>query len=371
LDEHIGYFADPVRVERFRAAVAKVVRPGDLVADVGCGSGILGLLCLQAGAARVWGIDSTSMIEAARETFARAGLEDRYVCIRGNSQQVELLEKVDVAICDHVGFFGFDYDVVETLRDAQQRFLKPGGRLIPSRIKLMMGLVQSDRCRKKAEAWGHAPVPSEMHWLRSYGVNSKHAIKLEPSEILGMPAELGVIDLTAENPELLTYKTDVTADRDGVVDGLGGWFDCELADGVWMTNSPVVSGAISREQAFLPIETPLRVKAGDILRCTIQARPSDDLISWTLEAPASGQRFNHSTWKGTLLAAADIVRGQPERIPRLSRTGQARRLVLAYCDGHRSARDIEQAVLRDHPNLFPSQAEIVRFVSSALAKDTE
>jgi len=33
-----------------------------------------GLLCLQAGAAKVFGIDSTAMIEVARETLGGAGL---------------------------------------------------------------------------------------------------------------------------------------------------------------------------------------------------------------------------------------------------------------------------------------------------------
>ena len=70
LDEHLGYVADHVRLERYESAVARVMGRGDLVADLGCGSGILGLLCLHAGAGRVFGIDSTAMLEVARETFA-------------------------------------------------------------------------------------------------------------------------------------------------------------------------------------------------------------------------------------------------------------------------------------------------------------
>ena len=43
-------------------------------------------------------------------------------------------------------------------------------------------------------------------------------------------------------------------ERDGTMHGLAGWFDCELADGVSMTNSPLSDRAIDRSQAFLPIE---------------------------------------------------------------------------------------------------------------------
>ena len=371
LEEHIGYFTDDIRLERFRAAVTRVVRPGDLVVDVGCGSGVLGLLCLQAGASKVWGIDSTPILQAARETFARAGLGDRYVCISDRSHRVDLPEKVDIAICDHIGYFGFDYSIVDTMQDARRRFLKPGGKLLPSRIRLMLGLVQSSACRQKADAWGRAPVPAELHWLREHGVNSKHAVKLTPPEILAAPATLGAIDLNADNPEFFSFKAELVADRDGVVDGLAGWFECELADGIWMTNSPLASDAINREQAFLPIDQQLAVKSGETLRATIMARPADQLIAWTLTAPASGRRFSHSTFKGTLLSADDLVRSQPDRVPRLSRAGLARRIVMSYCDAKRNAREIEQAVVRDHPDLFPSRAEISRFVSSTLARDTE
>ena len=65
------------------------------------------------------------------------------------------------------------------------------------------------------------------------------------------------------------------------------------------------------------------------------------------------------------------MRARLERVPRLSREGEARIAVLGYCDGQRTAREIEQAVLRDHPNLFPSPEEISRFVAQVLGRDTE
>lgn len=65
------------------------------------------------------------------------------------------------------------------------------------------------------------------------------------------------------------------------------------------------------------------------------------------------------------------MRSRPERVPRLSREGEARITVLGYCDGQRTAREIEQAVLRDHPNLLPSPEEISRFMTQVLGRDTE
>jgi hypothetical protein len=44
-------------------------------------------------------------------------------------------------------------------------------------------------------------------------------------------------------------------------------------------------------------------------------------------------------------------------------------IVLSYCDGRRTAREIEQQVLADHPDLLPSPDETVRFVVHVLARD--
>ena len=61
-------------------------------ADVGCGSAVLGLLCLQAGAGHVDAVDSTAAIEIARQSLTRAGWGDKASFIHGKSFQVDLPE---------------------------------------------------------------------------------------------------------------------------------------------------------------------------------------------------------------------------------------------------------------------------------------
>lgn len=371
LDEHLSYARDHVRLSLFRLAVSKVITPGACVADLGCGSGILGLLCLQAGVGRIYAVDDSAMIDVARETFTRAGFEESTICIRGKSSQLELPERVDVAICDHVGYFGFDYGVVEFFADARRRFLKPGGKLIPSKIRLNVAAVGSTKCRELARGWQAGNVPAEFHWLTAYSTNSKHATALDPDDVLSPPAVLGDIDLYADNPEFFSWNAELRIARDGVVDGIAGWFECELAEDVWMTNSPLAEKPIERPQAFLPIADSIAVKTGDIVKATVMARPADHLIAWVVEFPATGQRFSQSTLNGMLLSPEDLIRTNPNRVPHPSREGKARMTVLGYCDGKRTAAEIGQAVLRDHPDIFPTPNEISHFVYRVLGRDTE
>ncbi len=371
LDEHLGYVADAIRLEQFKSAVAQVVRQGDRVADVGCGSAVLGLLCLQAGAGHVDAVDSSAAIEIARQSLTAAGWGDKASFIHGKSFQVELPEAADIVICDHVGYFGFDYGLIETMADARRRFLKPGGRLIPGLLRLQLGAVESDKCHQLAVGWRAPGIPREFHWLRQHGINTKHAVNLQADEVLAGPAELACIDLQAENPDFFSWTAELTMARDGILHGLAGWFECELAENVWMTNSPLSAQAIKRSQAFLPIDGPLVVKAGDIVSATVMARPADHLIAWEVRHPATGKKFSHSTWLGDLLMQEQLGKTRPDHVPQLSRVARAKALVMGYCDGRRSVAQIQESVLREHPDLFPSAGEITRFVDAVLGGNTE
>lgn len=371
LDEHLGYVADRRRLELFRAAVAAVVKPGDIVADLGCGTGILGLAALGAGAAHVYAVDQSEMIHVARQAFERAGLAARGTFIQGRTFRVELPRRVDVAICDHVGYFGFDYGIIELLADARRRFLAPGGRLLPRRLRLRLAAVESQAARRLVDAWSAPEIPHEYHWLAALAANERHALSVTAAEILGPPAELASIDLAADHRDFMSWSCQLVAGRDGRLDGLAGWFECELAPGIWMSNAPIAHDAIRRPQAFLPIGEATAVTAGEPIEAIVMARPGDGLIAWSVTQPRTGRRVARSTFEAAILEKSLLARADPARVPVPSRAGRARAAILACCDGRRTAREIAELVLRDHPDLMPSPREAARFVAEVLAKDCE
>jgi protein arginine N-methyltransferase 1 len=371
LEEHIGYLSDPVRTKDYRRAVAQAIRLGDRVVDVGCGVGPLGLMCLEAGAAHVYGIDHSSAIAFAQETMRRGGLEDRYTCIASSSYAATLPERVDVVICDHVGYFGFDYSLLGVMADAVRRFLKPGGRIIPARLEVYAGLVASSEAAAAAHAWSADAIPAALRWIDEASCNSKHRAVLGEPDIASPEALLGAFDLADGDPHThIRLSTDLAANRDAVLDGLGGWFRCHLADGITMTNSPFDAGRISRPNAFLPFTAPLAVRAGDTIAITISARPREGVLGWTARNRRTGEARRQSTLAGVPLAAADLV-PPTERRPRLGNEGQTAQVVLGYVDGERTEAQIAQAVMRDHPALVPpglSAAEVVSKIIKRYAR---
>lgn len=366
--EHIHYLTLPGRNALYRQAITSVIRPGDTVADLGCGVGVLGLFCLEAGASHCWGIDSSDAIYLARESMARAGLADRYTSIAASTFRTELRQKVDLIICDHVGFMGFDYGIIALMRDARQRFLKPGGTMIPEALALYAAPIMADACRDRAARWSDPLVPPEFHWLDVPNRNIRYSHEFTPDDLLGEPSMLGDIDFAADEPDFFRFEANLRVTRAGRFDGFAGWFDCQLAGDVRMTNSPLDPASIQRPQAFFPALESFAVEPGDEVRLSFRFRADDNTIAWTIHPPHGAAPQKLSTFNSAVLTPADLVKDHGRSLA-LNSLGAARAYVLAQVDGRRSGEAIIAKVLEERPDLLPTEQAIRDFVHGVLARD--
>ncbi|MCY1670928.1 50S ribosomal protein L11 methyltransferase [Novosphingobium sp. SL115] len=367
LFEHRGYLVDTRRVSKYSAAVGQVISDGDLVADLGCGFGILGLLCLKAGAGKVWGIDGTDAIDVAREAMRKNGYSDRYECVHEQTFRAELPEKVDVIICDHIGYFGIDYGIIQLMHDARQRFLKPGGKIMPERLRLFLAGARSASCRGRMSAWETPDVPAEFNWLRSYAVNTKYPVSFAPADIVTEPVLVGGVELGDEAPDTLPFKASLVADETGVIDGIAGWFECDLGGGVTMTNSPLARDRIDRTQIFLGFDEPLAVRAGDTIEVSVRVNHTNSIVAWTVRDPATGKLQRYTNWASMPMSVHERLKPDSS-VRELNGRGRAMKVVIGYIEAGMTSVEIEQAVLQNHPDMFPSVQETVRFVKDELAR---
>src|SRR4249919_1094887 len=102
---HRTMICDRVRTEAFRRAIDSVVRPGDIVLDVGAGSGILSVFAARAGAARVYAVEQTSIAVLAQELATANEVEQIVHVIHDDVLNVEPPERVDVVVSEWLGGF--------------------------------------------------------------------------------------------------------------------------------------------------------------------------------------------------------------------------------------------------------------------------
>ena len=372
VDEHRQYLDDPVRLAAFESAIRARVRPGSVVLDLASGTGILGLIACRAGAARVYSMEAGAMVQVARGVAAENGYADRVHFIKGNSLHLSLPERVDVVMSDQIGNFGFNAGVVEFYADARERFLKPGGAMVPARVDLVVAPVENADLAAQVSFWDSAPGGFAFHSVAELAANTGYQIELVSGQIMGEPAVLASLPLGAPAAPI-RGRALLKAARAGVLHAVGGWFVAELAPGAAMTNSPLAAARIHRRQVAFPVRPAMRLGAGDEVVVEMAILPKDGIVSWDVEARAAGggarQRSErHSTWKGMLLDNECVARTRPDSVPVLNDRGAARRTVVELCDGRRSLREIEEQLWQRHRELFATRGEAEEFAAEVVTR---
>ncbi len=366
LEEHRAYLSDATRLAAFRRAIRAKVRPGMVVLDLGAGTGILGFLALRAGAARVYAVEARPVLQAAREAARAAGFGERWVGIRGVSTRIELPEKADLVVADHVGCFGVDYGILEAFADARARHLRPGGDFLPEALELRLRLVESPALRRRVSFWDSAPAGFRLPGLRGMAAHTITFGRPGRGEALSPPGTFARIDLRAATEAPFEGRTVLRAARTGTVHGLLGFARARLSRGVGISNDPCDAGGIQRSPVLLPLERPVRVRRGE--RCTAHLRmqPSRDLVTWRLDGGPE-----HSTFHGLLLDPADLARARPDHRPRLHARGEALAAALALCRRGWTVARIRTELRRRFPSQFPDADRAGAFLVAVLGEVAE
>jgi len=371
IEEHRHYLADAARISAFTAAIASVVKPGDVVLDLASGTGVLGLLACRAGAARVYAIDSGGLAPPARVIARDNGYDARVRVIRGFSQHVDLPERADVLVTDQIGYFGFDAGIVELVADARRRLLKPDARLVPSRIDLLVAPVEAPDVTEAIAFWSGRPAGFNMESLREGAASSAYPRMLAVDNLLGRPACGGSIDLAGDRVAI-SLSAEVAISRPGTLDGVGGWFAAPLSPGHTLSNSPLAANRIDRRGMVFPVGRPTAVTAGDRVSVEMRILPAQMVMSWAVKVFRGGasepsDHFAQSTLRGMLIDPEQLRRTRPDYVPGLTARGAARLSVLELCDGRRRLDAIEREVYDRHRALFSDPAAAAAFVADVVA----
>jgi len=361
-----------LRLHEFQQAIARRVKPGDTVLDLGTGTGILAFFACLAGARRVYAIEIGPVIRLARLVARENGFEDRIVFLAGASYELDLPEQLDVIVTDTVDLFM--PDSLRAIRDASDRWLRPGGSLIPTSVELFVAPVEaSEMYRRHIDSWNGCRYGIDFSMIREFAVNQCYPANISPADLLADPASMVTLRLSDLKSVAVDGEVSATARKAGTLHGLCLWSASELADGITLGNCPGAT-TTNYAQVFLPLAQPVAVNEGDRLDIRVRSYDSHHW-RWGIEIPGSGSactqsaiRFDHSTFLGFPLSAEVLRKIAPDHAPRLSPRGEAEHLVLSLSNGETSVADLERRIRARYPNLFRTKEDVTTFVAEVITR---
>ncbi|XP_057961628.1 probable protein arginine N-methyltransferase 6 [Malania oleifera] len=341
---HEEMIKDRVRTETYRAAILQHQSSiaGKVVVDVGCGTGILSIFCALAGAKRVYAVDASDIAVQAKEVVKANKLSDAVIVLHGRVEDIDIDEEVDVIISEWMGYMLLYESMLGSVITARDRWLKPGGLILPSNATLYMAPVtNSDRYSESIDFWRNV-----------YGIDMSAMLPLakqcafeEPSvetitgeNVLTWPHVVKHVDcytVTISELESVTTQYKFKSMMCVPLHGFAFWFDVEFSGPI---TSPTNIGAPSLhvENNNNPLDGHHRKK---------RANPNEALVLST--APEDPPTH----WQQTLIYFYDPLEVEQDQLIEgsvtLSQSKENARFMnihLEYASGGRSF--VKESVMR-------------------------
>ena len=288
IEVHRTMICDRVRTDAFRRAIDSSVRPGDIVLDVGAGSGILSMFAAQAGAARVYAVERTTIAVLAQELAAANGLAEVIEVIQGDVMDVELPEHVDVIVSEWLGGFGIDEGMLTPVIAARDRWLEPGGVMIPRSVTAWTALVHDRYLDETVGFLKDNPYDLRLGKLVEMTVNeisySGTFRHLAAGDSRSEPARLWTTDADTISLEQAQApheaETLLQVHQHGTANALALWFSAELAPGISLSVGPG-DPPTHWGMTTAPLRSPVELTPGMVVRARVRTAPARPIGTWT------------------------------------------------------------------------------------------
>ena len=296
IEYHRTLIADQVRNEAFFAALKAAIVPGQsVVADIGAGTGLLGLMASKLGAKDVF-LFETAEVAGVAAAVLKANKAKRCHLIPCHSTEFQDKLAVDIVVSETLGNYALEENIIATLGDARRRFLKPGGKIIPDRVIQYVAPVVSPRIDTELRAWERVGHDLDLAIAQTMSLNNAYVRALQPAEILDGCRSAMVwdeVDLTSEMKSKRRGDAEWRLPRPAKIYGFATWWKVELVPGIGFSTGPL-SPRTHWEQLYFPLLAPIDAAASDVIGIDLRSSSSEEAgthLAWTAVHKNSGGKI--------------------------------------------------------------------------------
>lgn len=256
---HSRLIKDDVRVSRFKEAIFSTVKSGDIVLDLGSGTGLLSYFAVKAGATRVYAVEMSKIGEFGKEFLKNTNEGESVFHINGCSSSIDIPEPCDVLVTEIIGNIVIEEGIIEAILDAKRRHLKSTATVIPKSVELRLTpafdpLIESEVLTLSNELYGldkRSLVDKLSH--RAYMEVDAHEKSYFSSVEKVCKFDFSQRSLISQNYKALFHVT-----KAGVINCLSASFFAELANSIGIDSLDTSSWS----EVLLPLKKNIRVDIG-------------------------------------------------------------------------------------------------------------
>ena len=257
--------------------------------------------------------------------------------------------------------------LLPSLFHARDRWLKPGGHLVPHAAELMLAPVAAQPLHDEhVESWLAGTAGFDYSPLRRYAANafvSDREATQQPN-LLAEAQSLVAVDFHRATSNDLESSATFEIQSSGVCHGLHTWVRIHVGQRQ-LSTGPGRPPMHWTPQTLL-FDQPLPVETGQYAQVRLR-RP--DQGEWTWECRLGAEHRLQSTFLGQPLRATQLSKLAPQAQPKLSTRGEAALWVLSRMVPPWVSTDTLQMGVREtFPQLFATDRESRAFVTQLLRR---
>lgn len=286
IEYHRTLIADRVRNQAFHDALARTIKKGETtVADIGAGTGLIGLMAASLGAREVILYEAAEVAGVA-DAILKANAAHGCHLMPCHSTEMEDPPRVDLVVSETLGNYALEENIVATLADAGERHLKDGGVIIPSRIRQFVAPVITDRIHRELTVWDDVGFALDLSAARTMSFNNVYVRTLVLDDLLEGGAAAHMWDeviLGSGTDSAREGEATWRLDHAQTVYGFAYWWEAELIPDVVLSTAPDAPRT-HWEQLYFPLLEPMILDAGESVRVMLNSTSSEDEgthLAWT------------------------------------------------------------------------------------------
>ncbi|CAF0724480.1 unnamed protein product [Didymodactylos carnosus] len=278
-----------------------------VVLDLGCGTGILSMFAVKAGAKLVIAIDMSNIIEYAEQIVKDNNLSDKIILIRGKIEEVELpkgITKVDIIVSEWMGYCLLYESMLNSILYARDKWLdKQTGLIFPDKCNLYLCAIEDRSYRDEKINWWYNVYGFDMSAIREVAIKEPLVDCVDNRQVVTSHCLLKEFDLHTVKIEDLSFEThfQLEAKRSDYIHGLVAYFSVEFSKChkyTGFSTGPDSSYTHWKSTIFYLDQDDIQLNKGDKLNGIFKLNPNPNNqrdLDFAIELRGEGQHLIHES----------------------------------------------------------------------------